>query len=146
MRAVLAERGANPTLAHDTAQALTAEIAAGEGSSLPAVMQALSRPTRIVRGKADEAAATVDEALLECDEERALHAALRSVHGRMRAGMPLREWLQVARELEAPIGRFFDNVFVMADDAALRGNRLALLRNVAAIASGVLDPAELPGF
>ena len=38
--------------------------------------QALGRPTRIVRGKTVDASWVVSEALFDCDEERALHAAL----------------------------------------------------------------------
>jgi glycyl-tRNA synthetase beta subunit len=44
------------------------------------------------------------------------------------------------------VDAFFDTVFVMCDDAAVRANRLALLREVAALPRGVLDLAQLPGF
>jgi glycyl-tRNA synthetase len=45
-----------------------------------------------------------------------------------------------------PVDAFFDTVFVMCEDAAVRANRLALLREVAALPRGVLDLAQLPGF
>ncbi len=45
-----------------------------------------------------------------------------------------------------PVDAFFDTVFVMCEDAAVRANRLALLREVAALPCGVLDLAQLPGF
>ncbi|KAF6257872.1 glycyl-tRNA synthetase beta subunit-domain-containing protein, partial [Scenedesmus sp. NREL 46B-D3] len=48
VRAVLAERGDNPTLASSTAAQLQAALDAGDASPLRAVMTALSRPTRIV--------------------------------------------------------------------------------------------------
>ena len=48
--------------------------------------------------------------------------------------------------LSAPIDAFFDKVFVMTDDEAVRRNRLALLRDVAGVASGYFDLAQLPGF
>ena len=47
----------------------------------------------------------------------------------------------VARSVVGP-----EQVFVMAEDAAVRANRLALLRRVAALPDGVLDLGELPGF
>lgn len=52
VRAVLAERGDNPALAAQTAEQLKAAWEAGENSSLRRIMNAFSRPTRIVRGKA----------------------------------------------------------------------------------------------
>ena len=46
------------------------------------IAQALGRPTRIVRGKAVDPAWEVSNALFDCDEERALHAALLGVQVR----------------------------------------------------------------
>ena len=45
-----------------------------------------------------------------------------------------------------PIGRYFDKVFVMSEDADVRQSRLALLRDIANLSSGIIDFAELPGF
>ena len=39
--------------------------------------------------------------------------------------------LLAAASLLEPLGRFFDEVLVMADDAAIRANRLALLKDIA---------------
>ena len=44
------------------------------------------------------------------------------------------------------IDRFFDTVLVMAEDSALRLNRLALLQRIAALADGVADLSRLEGF
>lgn len=73
MRAVLAERGDDPSLAAATAEALHKEWEAGESGQLRAVVAALSRPTRIVRGKAIDAAWAVDPAMFELPEEHSLH-------------------------------------------------------------------------
>ena len=43
----------------------------------------------------------------------------------------------VAKELGAPIDRFFDEVFVMVDDANVRENRLRLLGEIADTVSDV---------
>ena len=54
--------------------------------------------------------------------------------------------VQVAVQLEDPITKFFDNVFVMAEDERVRSNRIALLRQLAAFTDGIVDLQELPGF
>lgn len=54
--------------------------------------------------------------------------------------------LQAALKLEGPITRFFDSVFVMVEDEAIKNNRLALLQKVASLTSGIIDLTALPGF
>lgn len=54
--------------------------------------------------------------------------------------------LQAAIKLERPITNFFDNVFVMAEDANIKNNRLALLSELARITKGIIDLTALPGF
>lgn len=54
--------------------------------------------------------------------------------------------MQVALKLDGPITRFFDNVFVMVDDEAVKRNRLALLQKVAHLTKGIIDLTALPGF
>jgi glycyl-tRNA synthetase beta subunit len=44
------------------------------------------------------------------------------------------------------ITHFFDAVLVMADDEALRSNRLGLLQRIASLARGVADLTRLEGF
>jgi glycyl-tRNA synthetase beta subunit len=44
------------------------------------------------------------------------------------------------------ITEFFDNVLVMAEDQAVRENRLGLLQSIAALADGTLDFTRLEGF
>nr|HPQ96623.1 DALR anticodon-binding domain-containing protein [Thiolinea sp.] len=46
-------------------------------------------------------------------------------------------------ELREPVDRFFDEVMVMADDAALRDNRLALLSRLQALFLRVADLSVL---
>lgn len=84
--------------------------------------------------------------LFELSEEHALHEALVAVQAQVTRDMPLVEFLSVAESLVAPTDAYFDKVFVMCDDVAVRANRLALLREVASLPEGVIDFAELPGF
>jgi glycyl-tRNA synthetase len=93
-----------------------------------------------------DASWVVDPALFAQDEEHALHAAYESVRASVSPGMPLSAFLAAVAPLLGPIDAFFDAVFVMADAQDLRRNRLALLRDVAALPRGVIDLAELPGF
>jgi glycyl-tRNA synthetase len=44
------------------------------------------------------------------------------------------------------VNEFFDKVLVMADDKALKENRLGLLQRIAALSSGVADLSKLEGF
>ena len=44
------------------------------------------------------------------------------------------------------VNTFFDKVLVMADDQALRENRLGLLQRISALANGVADFSKLEGF
>ena len=55
-------------------------------------------------------------------------------------------FLQVCGSLVEPIAGYFDKVFVMSEDVAVRQSRLALLRDTAGVTSGIIDFAELPGF
>ena len=54
-------------------------------------------------------------------------------------------FLQAALKLEGPITKFFDNVFVMVEDTAVKNNRLALLQEVASVTKGIIDLTALPG-
>ena len=54
--------------------------------------------------------------------------------------------LDASVAIVAPTAAFFENVFVMAEDEAIRANRLALLREAADLPKGVLDLSCLPGF
>ncbi|HEL2730096.1 TPA: glycine--tRNA ligase subunit beta [Streptococcus suis] len=83
---------------------------------------------------AEKAEATaIDEALFENEQEKALAAAV--------AGLELTEDmadnLDKLFALSPVIAAFFDNTMVMADDAAVKANRLALLKALADKASAV---------
>ncbi len=41
---------------------------------------------------------------------------------------------------------FFEKILVMADDKAVKENRLGLLQKIAALSSGVADLSKLEGF
>lgn len=146
VRAALRERGRDAALAARTAREIRDEMASGEAGRLYQVMAAMARPVRLTRGKQIDAAWAVDEALFEQEEERALWAAYQAATAQVTPDMPVPDFLAAAEPLIAPLDAYFDKVFVMCDNEAVRQNRLAMLRDLAALPAGILDLAELPGF
>jgi glycyl-tRNA synthetase beta chain len=88
----------------------------------------------------------IDEKLLEQGAERALYDALVSAEATVRPLLDERDYtrsLQALAALRAPVDRFFDDVMVMAEDAAVRSNRLALLAGLRALFLDVADISRL---
>ncbi|HEY6105900.1 MAG TPA: glycine--tRNA ligase subunit beta, partial [Anaeromyxobacteraceae bacterium] len=86
--------------------------------------------------------ARVDPARLRDEAERHLLAELERVEGevaRLRGSRDYSAILAAVAGLGPAVGRFFDEVLVMAEDPALRDNRLGLLRRVGALFSGLAD-------
>ncbi len=98
------------------------------------------------RSKGIEPAARVDDRLLVDRDEKALNEALRrageEVAARMRRGEWESVWSAIAA-LRPPVDRFFDHVLVMAEDASLRANRLALLGSLSDLLRGAADFSEI---
>ncbi|KAI4295473.1 hypothetical protein L6164_035518 [Bauhinia variegata] len=143
VRSVLAERANFPCLAAKSAYKME-ELSRGE--LFPKVVEAYSRPTRIVRGKEDELHVEVDEAAFETDEERVLWRTFLSVKKRINPDVEIDDFVQISSELIHPLEEFFNHVFVMVDDDNIRKNRLALLKGIAELPRGIADFTLLPGF
>ncbi|MGB5221812.1 MAG: glycine--tRNA ligase subunit beta [Polyangiales bacterium] len=83
----------------------------------------------------------VEPGLLEDGAESALAERFSTVRDQIREATGQRRYADalklVAKELGAPIDRFFDEVFVMVDDIKVRENRLRLLGEIADTVSGV---------
>ena len=76
----------------------------------------------------------VDKAKLAEPAEQALHDALASALADTDPMLAKRDYVGTLKrlaELQGPVDNFFDRVMVMADDAAVRDNRLALLKLIA---------------
>ena len=111
-----------------------------------ALAAANKRIVNILRKSGAEAAAHVDPALLVEPAERDLHAALAALAPAVAAACDRGEFGQALAALAAAkpaIDRFFDDVMVMADDRAVRANRLALLKAAAATMNRVADIGTL---
>jgi glycyl-tRNA synthetase beta chain len=73
---------------------------------------------------------TIDASLLAEEAEKALFNALESVQGEVNAALPSQDYARILTALATlrnVIDTFFDNVMVMAEDEAVKRNRLALL-------------------
>jgi len=104
-----------------------------------------------IQEKAGGTAGGVDPALLREEAERRLLAEIERVESEsssLRAGRNYPAVLRNVATLEPAVARFFDDVLVMAEDPALRANRLGLMRRVASLFADLADfrkiQAELP--
>ena len=113
--------------------------AIGEFAKLPEV-PALAAANKRIRNILKKSAATetipnaVDPALFDHDAERALHAAVEQAITDTDPLLAAKDYVGTLKRLaalRAPVDAFFDGVMVMAEDAAVRGNRLALLKRLA---------------
>jgi glycyl-tRNA synthetase beta chain len=113
-----------------------------------ALAAANKRIINILKKSGNEAATAVNGSLLGPGAEQDLHSAvevlLPVVRGHVERGDHT-EALRALATVRGPVDRFFDDVMVMADDPALRANRLALLRGLAEAMNQVADISRLAG-
>ncbi|MBS0612238.1 MAG: glycine--tRNA ligase subunit beta [Proteobacteria bacterium] len=89
-----------------------------------------------------------DPALFNSDAERALHAAIERIREPVEhalAGKRYREALKSLTSLRSSVDAFFDGVMVMDENAVLRNNRLAMLKDLSTLFGGVANLSHLPG-
>jgi len=87
-----------------------------------------------------------DAAKFAAEEERALHAAAEHAVAevtRLKQARQYQPALERIAALRPVVDRFFDKVLVMAEDRAVRANRLALLRNLLMEFSVIADFSEI---
>jgi glycyl-tRNA synthetase beta chain len=145
VEAVLAQ---NPDRVDDVVQrleAVQAFAALPESASLAA---ANKRITNIL--KKNEAAlakaGAVDPALLQDEAEKTLAAAVTRVQPEVDAAFARGDFsgtLKTLAQLRDDVDAFFNDVMVMAEDEALRNNRLALLSSLHATMNRVADISKL---
>jgi len=141
--AVHAQRPTRPLDFHARLYAVTEFRALPEAESLAAANKRIGnilRKTEEIIPRTVDAARLIDTA--ELDLANALDELCDSVsaqfdHGDYTAG------LRRLAALREPVDRFFDNVMVMAEDAALRANRLALLQQLQGLFLRVADLSRL---
>ena len=141
--AVLARRPASLVDFDRRLQAVQSFIELDAAASLAA---ANKRIANILRKAGDEGDAEVREKLLTESAEVALFDALCSTSERVQPLLTERKYTAALGELAGlreTVDRFFDDVMVMADDPALRSNRLALLGQLRALFLDVADISRL---
>ncbi|MDX1377180.1 MAG: glycine--tRNA ligase subunit beta, partial [Burkholderiales bacterium] len=109
-------------------------------------LAAANKRIRNILRKAGAAPAAPDASLLRDAAERALFEAVQKLAPATRAELERQAYADALRLLagaRADVDRFFDEVLVMADDAALRDNRLALLAQLDALMNQVADISKL---
>ncbi|MGI9200830.1 MAG: glycine--tRNA ligase subunit beta [Woeseiaceae bacterium] len=118
-------------LAHDSASSLAA---------------ANKRIANMLKQADEQTAGEVKEKLLEDGAEDALWSALKAVRETVNPMLEEREYtaaLDQLAELRKVVDAYFDDVMVMAEDKAIRKNRLALLSELRALFLGVADISKL---
>ena len=144
--AYLAVRARPVTRPLDFARRLRAVQAFAGREEAAALAAANKRVSNILAKQGGDAGSQVDPQLLQEAAEKALHEAVSAQRERV---MPLfaearyAEALDALANLREPVDAFFDQVMVMADDEAVRGNRLALLADLRALFLDVADIAQL---
>lgn len=143
--AVLTKR---PTLLHLVPRQLAAVRAFTQMPEAESLAAANKRVANILK-KAEQNGAVpvhVEEDKLIEPAERELFAALKSTTPGASERFQAQDftgYLKSFAVLKAPVDEFFDNVMVMADDPALRGNRLALLHDLRNAMNKVADISKL---
>jgi glycyl-tRNA synthetase len=113
----------------------------------PQILAAYSRCVRILRTQPE--GLRLEQPHPERFVETAthtLHAAYLQTADQVSRDASLDELFGAFLPLVEPITQFFDQVLVMAEEEALRVNRLALLRCIAELTMGRVDLSKLQGF
>ncbi|OED36796.1 glycine--tRNA ligase subunit beta [Chromatiales bacterium (ex Bugula neritina AB1)] len=135
-----------PTSPSDFDQRIKAVVAFSNLPEAQSLAAANKRISNILKKNKVSSLAPIDEALFENETERKLHAMVLErkalVEPMFATGDYTRALLSLAA-LREPVDVYFEEVMVMADDPAVRDNRLAVLSELRGIFSHV---AELGGL
>ncbi|MEM5537549.1 glycine--tRNA ligase subunit beta [Neptuniibacter pectenicola] len=107
-----------------------------------ALAAANKRVSNILSKQSVTGTTDVDSALLSEEAEKSLAAAIdtqKAALAPLFAEGKYQEALESLAGLRAPVDAFFEDVMVMADDEAIKNNRLALLSQLRALFLGVAD-------
>ena len=113
-----------------------------------ALVAANKRIRNLLRKAEDAVPETVAAGSLTAPAEMALHEALRAKEKEVAPLLAAGNYTEALRRLAGlrePVDRFFDEVMVMVDDAAVRTNRLALLGALYRLFRRVADVGQLGG-
>ena len=129
-------------------EALTAFITSEDGKNLLAGTKRATQLLAAEEKKGTVVADSVSEALLKLDAEKDLFAAVKAASAEASdaiAKEDFRSAMAALSKLRVPVDRFFEDVLVNDEDAAIRANRLALLRLIREATGTVADFSKIAG-
>jgi len=143
--AVLATRPASPLDFDARLRALVEFLQLPEAQSLAAANKRIANILRKAMGAVPE---TVNAAQLLDPAEQILGEQVEAIARQVEPKFAAREYTEALKSLAVlrnAVDAFFDSVMVMTDDAALRANRLALLKRMQGLFMRAADLSKLPG-
>ncbi|MBZ9613284.1 glycine--tRNA ligase subunit beta [Rheinheimera maricola] len=140
IQAVLARRPTNPA---DFDRRVKAVAQFGKLDAAAALAAANKRVANILAKVEGDIATTVNSALLQEEAEQALHSAIVAEQAHQAGVQSYAEGLAHLADMREAIDSFFDKVMVNADDAAVRANRQALLKQLRELFLQVADISVL---
>jgi glycyl-tRNA synthetase beta chain len=110
------------------------------------ILDGFPRCVRILRSQSEDKGpkTKINEKALVEEEEKKLYKAIQTFV--LRPPSTVDEFLEIVAKLIPPITAFFDKVLVMAEDKAVKENRLGLVGQVANLSNGIADLSKLEGF
>lgn len=145
--AVVAAQGSNPARCARAVSELSEWVRREDWHT---ILPAYARCVRIIRSATSEATGRTYQDLpssepAEVELAGALKTAQESLATAGQTGSAT-VMLEAFVPMIPAVNRFFDEVLVMAEDAQVRHNRLALVGGIARLADGVADLSRLEGF
>jgi glycyl-tRNA synthetase len=141
VEAVLAVQSRNPAASARAMKQLSEWVKRPDWAP---ILDGYARCVRIVRSeKVSGVRSQVDAAKLQEPAEKSLYESLQTLNVQPST---VNEFLQTVEKLIPAITAFFDKVLVMAEDQAVKQNRLALVGQIANLSAGIADLSKLEGF
>lgn len=143
---IQAVQAINPHMPLDFDQRIRAVQTFSELPQAEKLADSNKRVANILAKSEVSVADTVDEALLSEPAEQTLYQAVQQAQMAVKPLLETADYTQVLQtlvSLDAPLTQFFADVMVNSEDAALKNNRLALLKQVRALFLTVADISEL---
>lgn len=129
-------------------EALTAFVTGEDGRNLLAGAKRATQLLAAEEKKGTVVANSVSEELLKLDAEKALYAAIKTASADAAKAVETEDFrfaMQALSTLRAPVDKFFEDVLVNDEDAAIRANRLALLKAIREATGTVADFSKITG-
>ncbi|MCF7643985.1 glycine--tRNA ligase subunit beta [Bacillus subtilis] len=146
--AVLSADADNLLLVARRLEALIVFINEEDGKNLLAGTKRAANILGAEEKKGTVIADSVDAALFNNEEEKALFAAVQSAETKAAAAIAKEDFsaaMSAMAELRAPVDAFFDKVMVNDENEAIRANRLALLAKIRSVTGQVADFSKISG-